>query len=115
MQEHCFVLSEVGKRGLHDSSRTCQARLSVPNDPVALATIGIEPVVEEPEMLAAVVYLDVVQARELPSDQRHQVLGPSITNPCQILREVNSCIRVMTDAQQEHLPVQLVDAADWAI
>jgi hypothetical protein len=98
MQEHCFVFTEVSKRGLHDSSRTRQTRLSMSNDPVALPTIGIEPLIEETEIRAAVVYLDVVQASELPPTPRHQVLGPPITNPRQILRQVNSCIGVMTDA-----------------
>jgi hypothetical protein len=115
MKEQGFVSSKVNKCGLHESSRAYQARWSVSDDPVALLSLGVEPLIQQTEILATVVYLDVVHARELPPDPRDQVLGPSITNPCQILREMHRCIPVVTHAQQEHLSVQLVDAAYRAI
>src|SRR5215210_6975020 len=107
MQEHRFVLAEVSKRRFNDDTRTRQACLPMSNDPAALPTVALEPLVEQTEILATVVYLDVVQAGELPPDQCHEILRQAVTNPCQILCEMDSCIGVMTHTQQEYLPIQL--------
>ena len=115
MEEHRFIFGKVGERGLHDGSRTRQAGLSVSNNTVALRSVGVEPVIEQVEVFAAVVYLDVVQPCELPGVHGHQVLGPPVSHLCKILGEVDSGIRIVANTEQEDLPPELVDAPNWTI
>jgi hypothetical protein len=115
MKEHGFIFSEVGERRLHDISSTPQAGLPVSHDSMALRSVGIEPLVQQAEVFAAVVYLDVVQPCELPGVHGHQVLGPPVSHLCKILGEVDSGIRIVANAEQENLPAQLVDAPNWTI
>jgi hypothetical protein len=115
MKEHGFIFSEVGERRLHDGLGTRQTGLSVSDDSMALGSVGIEPLVHQAKVLAAVVYLDVVQPCELRGVHGHDVLGPSVSHLCKILGEVDGGIRIVANAEQEDLPTELVDAPNWAI
>ena len=115
MKEHGFIFSEVGERRLHDGPRTRQAGLSVSDDSMALRSLGIEPLVQQAEVFAAVVYFDIVQPSELPGVHGHEILGPPVPHLCKILGEVNSGIRIVANAEQEDLPSELVDAPNRTI
>jgi hypothetical protein len=115
MKERGFIFSEVGERRLHDGPRTRQAGLPVSDDSMALRSVGIEPLVQQAEVFAAVVYLEVVQPCELPGVHGHQVLGPPVSHLCKILGEVDSGIRIVASAEQQDLPAELVDAPNWTI
>jgi hypothetical protein len=115
MQEHRFIFSEAAEPGLYDGSRPCQPGMPVSNDPVPLLSPGVKPVIHQGEILTAVVDFDVVQTCEPPGAHGHQVFGPSIPYLGQVLGQVDRRIGIVTNPEQEDLPVELIDAPDRTI
>ena len=115
MQEYGFSFSELGERRLNDGSRTSQAGLSVSNDPMALHSVGIEPLIQQAEVLAAVIYLNVVQACKLSRVEGHQVLGPAVPHLCQIFGEVESGVGIVPNSQKKDLPAHVANPTNWTI
>jgi hypothetical protein len=115
MQECGFIFSKVGQRGLHDRARRCQPGPAMSDDPMPLLSRGVEPTVQQLKILAAVIYLDVVHAGELPVAPGYQVLGDAVPDLCQIFGQVDGGIGIVTHPEQKNLAAHLVDTPDGTV
>lgn len=60
MEEYRFILPQASQSRLHDITRAGEARLSMPDNAATLSPFCFKPLVQEIEILAAVVNLAVV-------------------------------------------------------
>ena len=81
----------------------------------SLSPFGDKPLIDEIEVVAAVVDLAVTVACGLPSsDDRHGFLA-AVPHPRQRLCQMYGGIRVMSNTKQQDLPVEVVDAPDRTV
>ena len=72
--------------------------------------LRVQPASHEGKVLAAVVVLAVVDAGDLLALANEDGLGAAVAHPRQQLGQVDGGVGWVADAEQQHLPVQLVDA-----
>lgn len=114
MEKYGFVLAEVSKRSLHHIARAGETRLCMPDGATTLSPLRLQPLVKQIEIPAAVINLAVVISRRLPpSDNRH-VLRPSVAHAGHVLSEMDGRVGIVSHPKQQYLPIELMDAADWA-
>ncbi|HVH25290.1 MAG TPA: hypothetical protein VM818_00975 [Vicinamibacterales bacterium] len=80
-----------------------------------LSDLRIEPLINELEIVTAVIDLSVTVACQLPGLHDHHRLLAAISNSCKHLCEMYGGVGVMSDPEQQDLPVQVVDAADRTV
>jgi hypothetical protein len=115
MQEHGFIFGDAAESGMNDVPGARQAGLPLTDNPTALLARRVEPSIHQAEVFAAVVNFNVVYARELTGRGGYQVLGYAVSDSCHVLGQVNSGIRIVTDPEQQNLPIHLIDSPDRAI
>ena len=115
MQEHRLALAQPLDRHLDHVASAHETRLGVAYRSAALEAALSEPIAHEVEPLAAVVDLFVFESPLLPVDPHLHVLGQAVAHSRQVLGEVDRRVRVVADAEQEHLRVELEGAADRTV
>ena len=88
--------------------------MGVPDAPFALETPRPQPLVREGEALTAVVVFLVVYPNRASILEDRAVPRHAVRSARDDLRQVERSIGVMTDAEQEHLPVQIAHPPDRA-
>src|SRR5262245_39799875 len=115
MQKCCFVGSKMSQPDLHNVPSADESRLCVPNDAAPLQSFLFQPLIHQIEVFAAMVNLVVVVPSWLSVFQDRQVFRSTIAHPGQSFGEMDHSIRVVSDAEQEHLPIQFIESTHRAI
>lgn len=115
MEKYGFVLAEVSKSSLHHIPRAGETRPCMPDYAATLSSLHLQPLVKQIEVLAAVVNLAVVVSRRLPASDNRRVLRPSVAHAGHVLSEMDRRVDVVSYPKQEYLPIELIDAANWAV
>src|SRR5258708_34913574 len=79
MEEDGFVVPQAPPHNLHHVARSDKASVRMSNHAAALPPFGVKPVVDERELLAAVVDLVVLDTREPTGGTTGQVLPAPIS------------------------------------
>jgi hypothetical protein len=108
MKKYGFIQSKTVYNHVDNVAGPGQPRFAVPDGATTLELLIVKPAIDESKILAAVINLSVLEPNRLASLQNGDVLQSSVPYPRKILCQVDSGIRVVTDAQQEHLSVQFI-------
>ena len=92
MQKYCLILFQMAGDNMYDITRTHQARFAITNSSVVLVLFLIEPTVHEGKVLATMINLTVVKTSRLSILEDSDVLVAPVSNPCQILTQVDGRI-----------------------
>src|SRR5258707_1308315 len=115
MQEYCFIPAQALQRGRHDVARARKARWRISDAAPALPAFGFQPRVEQAEVFAAMVGLAVLVALRLSTLQHGGVLGLAIAHTRDVLGDMNRCVGIVSDPEQQYLPIELVHTAGRAV
>lgn len=66
VHEYRFIRADTIGNGRHDISSARKATLAVPDGPVSLSRVGVKPLINEIEVVTAVIDLAVAVASKLP-------------------------------------------------
>src|SRR5687767_8225793 len=80
-----------------------------------LSPLDIEPLIDELEVVTAVVDLAVGAAHKLPALEDRGELGAAVAHPRQCSREMDGGIRVASNPEHQDFSIDLVGAADRAV
>src|SRR5207245_711436 len=95
--------------------RAAETGVSVANLAVALEVAGAQPSVRALEASAAVIALRDEDGLRNAVDLDDARMGDGVRNPCERLGEVQRRALAVADAEEQHLPVEIVHAADGAL
>ncbi len=115
MEERGLVQAQVRCNNFNKCTRPHEARLRVADRPTPLEVAAIEPVIDEAEVLATMIDLQVPPRNRSATLQDGDVLGPPVPHTGQALGQMHGRVGVMADSQQEYEAVELVDAANGAV
>jgi hypothetical protein len=115
MQEYCFILPQASNRNLYNISRLHESRLAPSNNAATLSSICFKPSVHEFEVFTAVIDFGIRVPLRLSCSDNRQVFRPAVSRTRHVLRKMNRSVRVVSYAQEQYLPVILVDSTDRTV
>src|SRR5688572_30835429 len=115
MEKQERVLFQVFDRHSHDVPRACEPRMSVSDPSFGLEAPFPEPPVYQTETGATMVVLSIVDPNRAPSLKDSAVLRHAVRNAGHEFRQVEYGVGVVTDSEEEYLPVQLVHPTDGTL
>lgn len=108
------VPSQTGARHRDDVAGIHETRMRAADGCFALEIPGAKPLIEKREPLAAVIVLEIGNARNVTSRGDGHQFGHSVRNVGQQFGEVYGGVGVVTNTQKEDLSIELECPADWA-
>jgi len=115
MQKDQRIARELFAHDRHNIPGSDKAGMCVPNPPFPLLISRSQPFIRKREALTAVIVLRVLNAHEASIPLGCAVLRHSVRDLREDLSQVDGCVRVVTNAEEQYIAVQLMDAADWAL
>jgi hypothetical protein len=115
VQEYGFIRAETTRNRRHDISSARKATLAMADGPVSLSPVGVKPLINEIEVVTAVVDLAVAVASQLSAFDDRDGLPPSVPHSSQRFCQMHRGIRVMADPEQQDLAIEVVDATDRTV
>ncbi len=103
------------QRHSHDIASAGEPCVSVPDTPFGLEASHPQPLVREGEPLTAVVVFSVIDSNRPAVLEDGAVGRHTVWNVRDELSQMERGVGVMTDTEQEHLPVQIAHAPDRAL
>lgn len=114
MQEEKRVAVELLYDNGNDVPCPSKPRVCVSYHSFRLQTLLSEPVISEPEALAAMVILSIVNADRTPVSKDGAVLGDAVRDSGDEFCKVERRVRLVTYAEEKHLPIQVLHTANGA-
>jgi hypothetical protein len=115
MEEQQRIACQALDRDVHDVPRASQTCVGVPNGSLRLQPASPKPVIREPEPRAAMVVLSVVDPNRTPSRQHRAVSWHPVWGAGEQFRQVQGRVRIVPDAEEKYLAVQVQDPANGAV
>jgi hypothetical protein len=114
MEKEERVASQVFQSNCDDIPSAREPGMRVPYPPFGLKAPLAQPLVRQSEALATMVVLPVIDPSALSVSEHRAMPRHPVGNAGEELRQMERGIGVMTNPEEEHLPVQIVYPADRA-
>jgi hypothetical protein len=115
MEEHERVLRQMFQRNPDNVPSAREPCMGMSYGPFGLEAQGPQPLICEGEALTAMVVLLVVDPDRPTVLEDRAVPRHAVRNRCEELRQMERRVGIMTDAEKQHLPVQIVHPTDRAL
>jgi hypothetical protein len=112
MEKQERVVSQLFTRDLHDIARTRKSCMSVSHAPFRLKAPHPQPFVRERKAHTAMVILPIGDPHGASLLEDRAVLRHTVRNAREEFRQVERGVGVMTNPEEQHLPIQIVHPTD---